>query len=289
MNSKILDGRKLGEKLNKELKEKIKQVVKKIGIKPTLATILVGKDPSSKIYINIKQRMCQEVGIESIILELDENISKDDLLQEIDKLNNEPSVHGILLQLPLPEKLLNYTGVFLEKISPLKDVDGLNPFNKGRLFDYDEELAPCTPKGIIALLKHYNIEISGKNAVIINRSNLVGKPLIFMLLKRNATPTVCHTSTRNIDRYIKNADLLIVAVRKPKFITKERIKEGVIIIDVGTNRIEGKLCGDVDFDDVLDKCGAISPSPGGVGPLTVHFLLQNTFNAYKKQLNITEI
>ncbi|MFX1417753.1 MAG: bifunctional 5,10-methylenetetrahydrofolate dehydrogenase/5,10-methenyltetrahydrofolate cyclohydrolase [Promethearchaeota archaeon] len=284
-----MDGKKLAERLNSELKLQIKNIVAKTGIRPKLATIIVGKDPASKIYINIKHRTSQEVGIESVIVELKERISKEGLLEVIDKLNIDPSFHGILLQIPLPCNLINYTPEFLEKILPAKDVDGLNPFNRGKLFDYNEELAPCTPKGIIALLEHYNIEISGKDAVIINRSNLVGKPLIFMFLKRNATPTVCHTSTRDIDRYIKNADILVVAVRKPKFITKERIKKGVIIIDVGTNRIEGKLCGDVDFDDVLSKCGAISPSPGGVGPLTVHFLLQNTFIAYKKQLHLTEI
>ena len=162
-------------------------------------------------------------------------------------------------------------------------MDGFHPINRGKLFDYDEKLAACTPKGIIALLEHYNIEIKGKDVTIINRSNLVGKPLIFMLLKRNATPSICHTSTKNIERYIKQADILIVAVSQPKFITKEKIKEGVVIIDVGTNKVDGKLCGDVDFNDVYDKCKMITPVPGGVGPLTVSFLLQNTITAYRKQ------
>ena len=289
MIDKILDGKKLADILNLELKQKVKEAVEKTGIRPKLATILVGKDPASKVYLNRKKTACEQVGIESVILELDEDISKEQLLEEIDKLNRDPTIHGILLQLPLPESLRDGTPEFIEKISPLKDADGLNPVNKGKLFDYNEEIAPCTPRGIIALLEHYNIGLKGKDAVIINRSNLVGKPLIFMLLKRNSTVSVCHTSTRDIDRYIKNADVLIVAVRKPKFITKERIKEGVVIVDVGINRVEGKLCGDVDFDNVLDKCGAISPSPGGVGPLTVHFLLHNTFIAYKNQLNLTEI
>ncbi|MFX1328850.1 MAG: bifunctional 5,10-methylenetetrahydrofolate dehydrogenase/5,10-methenyltetrahydrofolate cyclohydrolase [Promethearchaeota archaeon] len=287
MNDKILNGKKLATELNSKLKEQISKAIKKTGIKPRLATILVGQDPASKIYVNIKHKTCQEVGIESLIIELDEKVSKERLLNEIDKLNNDSTVHGILLQLPLPENLREHVPELLEKISPLKDADGLNPINRGKLFDYNEELAPCTPKGIIALLEHYNIELKGKDVVIINRSNLVGKPLIFLLLKRNATVSICHTSTREIDRYIKNADILIVAVRKPKFITKNIIKEGVVIIDVGINRVEGKLCGDVDFNNVLDKCGAISPSPGGVGPLTVHFLLHNTFIAYKKQLNLT--
>jgi len=287
MKNKILDGKKVADKFNTELKEKIKQAVEKTGIKPKLATILVGTDPASKIYVNIKHRTCQEVGIDSTIIELDENISKEGLIDEINKVNNDPTTHGILLQLPLPKNLREYTPEFLEKISSSKDADGLNPFNRGRLFDYNEELGACTPKGIIKLLEYYDIELKGKDVVLINRSNLVGKPLIFMLLKRNATVTICHTSTKDIDEYIRKADILIVAVRQPKFITKERIKEGVIIIDVSTNRVEGKLCGDVDFENVLEKCQKITPVPGGIGPMTVAMLCENTFTAYKKQVNIS--
>lgn len=287
MKSKILDGKRLADKLNSELKEKVKQYVEKTGIKPKLATILVGKDPASKIYVNIKNKTCQEVGIDSVIIDLDENISKEGLKNEINKLNNDYTIHGILLQLPLPKNLREYTPEFLEEIVPLKDADGLNPYNRGKLFDYNEELAACTPKGIIKLLEHYDIELKGKDVVIINRSNLVGKPLIFMLLKRNATVTICHTSTRDIDEYIRKADILIVAVRQPKFITNEKIKENVIIIDVSTNRVEGKLCGDVDLEDVLEKCQKITPVPGGIGPMTVAMLCENTFTAYKKQLNIS--
>jgi len=158
--------------------------------------------------------------------------------------------------------------------------------NRGRLFDYNESLVPCTPKGIIALLEYYNIDFNGKDVTLINRSNLVGKPLFFMLLKRNATVSICHTSTKNIDRYMKQADILIVGVGKPKFITKDKIKEGAVIVDVGMNRIEGKLCGDVDFDNVFEKCGMITPVPGGVGPLTVSFLLQNTFFTYINQVDL---
>lgn len=286
MKSKILDGKRLADKLNSELKEKVKQYVEKTGIKPKLATILVGKDPASKIYVHIKNKTCQEVGIDSVIINLDENISKEGLKNEINKLNNDSTIHGILLQLPLPKNLREYTPEFLEEIVPLKDADGLNPYNRGKLFDYNEELAACTPKGIIKLLEHYDIELKGKDVVIINRSNLVGKPLIFMLLKRNATVTICHTSTRDIDEYIRKADILIVAVRQPKFITNEKIKENVIIIDVSTNRVEGKLCGDVDLEDVLEKCQKITPVPGGIGPMTVAMLCENTFTAYKKQLNI---
>ncbi|MFW9971242.1 MAG: bifunctional 5,10-methylenetetrahydrofolate dehydrogenase/5,10-methenyltetrahydrofolate cyclohydrolase [Candidatus Odinarchaeota archaeon] len=284
MNNKILDGKKLAEQLNSELKTKVMKAVKSTGITPKLATILVGEDPASKIYVNIKNKTCHNVGIDSIIIELEENITREELLNEIDKLNRDASTHGILLQLPLPEHLKENTPEFLEKISPLKDADGLHPITRGKLFDYNEDQAPCTPKGIISILEHNKIELKGKNVVIINRSNLVGKPLIFMFLKRNATVTICHTSTKDIDKHIKRADILIVGVRKPKFITNEKIKEGAILIDVSINRIEGKLYGDIDFEGVIDKCGKITPVPGGVGPMTVAMLCENTFFLYKKQM-----
>ena len=286
MKDKILDGKKLADKLNLELKDKIGDLVKETGVIPKLVTIIVGNNPSSKIYVNIKHKTCEKVGIISIVKELDENISQDNLIGEINRYNNDPNVHGILLQLPLPDNLKAKTSEIVDNIIPSKDVDGLNSATKGKLFNYEEELAPCTPKGIIKLLEHYEVDLEGKEVVIINRSNLVGKPLIFMLLKRNATVSICHTSTRDMDKHIKNADIIIVAVGKPNFITKDRIKQGAVIVDVGTNRIDGKLCGDVDFEGVIDKCSKISPSPGGVGPLTVAFLMQNTYLAYKKQLKL---
>jgi len=283
-NNKILNGKELASKLNLELKDKISSFIKTSGINPKLAAVLVGDDPASKLYINIKRKTCSEIGIGSILVDLDKNITKSKLLNEIEKLNKDKSVHGILLQIPLPRDLRPYTSEFIEQIDPIKDVDGLHPINRGKLFDYNEDFVPCTPKGIVTLLEHYNIEIQGKNVVIINRSNLVGKPLIFMLLKRNATVTVCHSYTKNLVGYTKKADILIVAVGKSKFITKEKVKEGVVIVDVGISRENGKLSGDVDFEGVFDKCSWITPNPGGVGPMTVSFLLQNTFNAYKKQL-----
>jgi len=283
---KILDGRKLADSLNLELKSRINESVNKTGIRPKLATILVGEDPASKIYVNIKHKTSAEVGIESAMINLSENISKNQLIKKIKELNNDDSFHGLLLQLPLPSHLREFTTELLEYISPIKDVDGSHPCNRGKLFDYDETMAACTPKGIIKLLEYNKIEIKGKNVIIINRSNLVGKPLIFMLLKRNATVSVCHTSTRDINSYIKSADILVVAVGQPNFITKEKIKDGVVIIDVGINRVEGKLCGDVDFDGVINKCSKITPVPGGVGPMTVSYLLQNTYTTYKKQMNI---
>jgi methylenetetrahydrofolate dehydrogenase (NADP+)/methenyltetrahydrofolate cyclohydrolase len=217
--------------------------------------------------VNIKHKTCGQIGIESESVVLDENISREKLIQKIKELNNDEGVNGILLQAPLPPSLIEYTPRFIEAISPEKDVDGLHPFNRGRLFDYNEELVPCTPKGIIALLDSYDIDLKGKDVTIINRSILVGKPLIFMCLKRNATVSVCHTKTKDINSYIKQADILIVAVGQPKFITENKIKEGVVIIDVGINRVDGKLVGDVDFEGVLEKCSKITPVPGGVGAI----------------------
>ncbi len=283
---KILDGKKLADLYNLSLKEQIKIASKETGIKPKLVTILVGEDTASKVYINIKYKTCGGVGIESLMVNLEENITKENLIKEIEKLNKDKSIHGILLQLPIPHDLRDFTSEILSYISPIKDIDGFHPLNRGKLFDYNEELVACTPQGIIAILEENQIDLQGKDVVIVNRSNLVGKPLIFMLLKRNATITVCHTSTRDINSHIKRAEILIVAVGKPNFITKDMIKENVVIIDVGTNRVNGKLCGDVDFNGVLDRCGNISPVPGGIGPLTVSFLLQNTFIVYKKQLKI---
>ncbi len=284
---KLLDGKKLADKLNSELKEKITILKKKTGISPKLATILVGENPASKVYVNIKHKTCAEVGIESLMVNLAENTTKEMLLTEIKKLNQDKSVHGILLQIPLPTNLSDATSEFLDAIAPLKDIDGFSAVNRGKLFDYDEYLAPCTPKGIVILLEHYKVDLKGKHVVIVNRSNLVGKPLIFMFLKRNATVTICHTSTQNIESYLRNSDVLIVAVGRPNFLKKENIKEGAIIVDVGTNRSpNGKLIGDVDFNDIFEKCGAISPVPGGVGPMTVCMLMQNTIAAYQKLLNL---
>lgn len=283
---KIIDGKKLAEELNLKLKKQIEITIKKTGIKPKLATILVGDNPASKVYLNIKKKICNKVNIESVSIELDKNINKNQLLSEINRLNTDPSVHGILLQLPLPQNLIDDTNQFLAAIDPNKDVDGLHPMNTGNLFNYNEYLSPCTPKGIIKLLEYYNIELSGKDVTIINRSRLVGKPLIFMLLKRNATISVCHTKTKDINKYIKNADILIVAVGKPKFIKVDQIKEGVVIIDVGITRIDGNLYGDADFENVLPKVSRITPVPGGVGPMTTHMLMQNTYNTFKNLIKI---
>ena len=281
---KILNGKELAAKLNSELKIKINSDYKRTGIKPKLAAILVGDDPASKLYIKIKRKTCDEIGIDSILVNLKGDVTNAELFAKISELNNDRTVHGIILQLPLPVKFKPSTLEFIEKIDSLKDVDGLHPINKGKLFDYNEDIVPATPKGIITLLEYYNVELKGKHVVIINRSNLVGKPLIFMFLKRNATVTICHTSTSDLESHIKKADILVVAIGQPDFITKDKIKEGVVIIDVGTSRVNGKTRGDVKFEDVFDNCSWITPNPGGVGPMTVSFLLQNTYNAYKRKI-----
>ena len=282
---KILNGKELAAKLNSELKNKINLDYQRTGVKPKLAAILVGDDPASELYIRIKRKTCAEIGIDSILINLNGEVTNAELFTKISELNKDSTVHGIILQLPLPVKFKPFTHKFIEKIDPLKDVDGLHPINKGKLFDYNEEIVPATPKGIITLLEKYNVELKGKHVVIINRSNLVGKPLIFMFLKRNATVTICHTSTSDLESHIKKADILVVAIGQPDFITKDKIKEGVVIIDVGTSRVNGKTRGDVKFDDVVDKCSWITPNPGGIGPMTVSFLLQNTYNAYKRQIS----
>jgi methylenetetrahydrofolate dehydrogenase (NADP+)/methenyltetrahydrofolate cyclohydrolase len=282
---KILNGKELAARLNSELKTKITLDYQRTGVKPKLAAILVGDDPASELYIRIKRKTCAEIGIDSILINLNGEATNAELFTKISELNKDTTVHGIILQLPLPVKFKPFTIEFIDKIDPLKDVDGLHPINKGKLFDYNEEIVPATPKGIITLLESYNVELKGKHVVIINRSNLVGKPLIFMFLKRNATVTICHTSTSDLESHIKKADILVVAIGQPDFITKDKIKEGVVIIDVGTSRVNGKTRGDVKFDDVFDKCSWITPNPGGIGPMTVSFLLQNTYNAYKRQIS----
>ena len=282
---KILNGKELAAKLNSELKNKITLDYQRTGVKPKLAAILVGDDPASELYIRIKRKTCAEIGIDSILINLNGEATNAELFTKISELNKDNTVHGIILQLPLPVKFKPFTLEFIEKIDPLKDVDGLHPINKGKLFDYNEEIVPATPKGIITLLEYYNVEIKGKHVVIINRSNLVGKPLIFMFLKRNATVTICHTSTLDLEGHIKKADILVAAIGQPDFITKEKIKEGVVIIDVGTSRVNGKTRGDVKFEDVFSTCSWITPNPGGIGPMTVSFLLQNTYNAYKRKIS----
>jgi len=279
--AEILDGKGFAEKIRLSLKKEIEKMEKK----PCLAAVLVGEDPGSKIYVGIKERACNEVGILSKTYKLPEETKQDKLFNLIDMLNNDENTHGILVQMPLPKQISE--NIVIEKISPEKDVDGLQPVNLGKLFQGNPPLlVPCTPKGIMKLLDHYQISVAGKNVVIINRSKLVGRPLYAMMINADATVTTCHSKTKNLEEETKKADILVTAVgRRPSFmITKEMIKENAVIIDVGINRIEGKLYGDVDFENVKNKASYITPVPGGVGPMTVAMLLENTLIATKNIL-----
>lgn len=270
----LLDGKATAAKI----REKVKEKVSKLDKKPGLAVVRVGDDPASTIYVNKKEKMCLEVGIYSEKHVLDENVSEEELLNLVERLNLDANIHGILVQLPLP-KHINEQKV-LKKILPKKDVDGFHVVNAGNLLQGMKGIRPATPKGIMRLLEEYDVDIEGKDAVIVGRSNIVGKPIALMLLEKNATVTICHSRTKNLEDYTKKADIIVSAVGRPKMITADMVKEGVVIIDVGINRIDGKLVGDVDFENVKDKASYITPVPGGVGPMTIATLLENCLECY---------
>lgn len=271
--AQLLDGRALAEELFTKQVEQIAKLKEK-NVFPGLAVILVGEDPASKVYVRNKEEAARKLGILSKCVRLSENVSQETLVSEIEKLNLDETIHGILVQLPLPKHINER--LVLQKISPDKDVDGFHDVNAGRLFKGNSGIIPCTPKGIMYMLDSIGVDLSGKNAVIIGRSNIVGKPIASLLTDRNCTTTLCHSKTNNLDFYTKNADILVVAIGKAKFIKASMVKEGAIVIDVGINRVDGKLCGDVDFDDVFKKASFISPVPGGVGKMTIAMLMQNT-------------
>lgn len=275
--SNIIDGKSIAEEIRTSIKERVSKMKEAMNINPSLTVILVGDNPASQVYVRNKERACIEVGIDSNIIRMSEKTSEQELLDTIKKLNEDRSVHGILVQLPLPEQINE--DKIIAAIDPKKDVDGFHPINRGKLFAGEKSLEPCTPMGIIRLLDHIGYEIEGKNAVIIGRSNIVGKPVALMLLKRNATVTIVHTRTKDIKSITQTADILVVAVGRAKIVDSSYIKEGAVVIDVGINRLDGKLCGDVDFDDVKDKAGYITPVPRGVGPMTIAMLLENTLTA----------
>lgn len=280
----ILDGSKTAKKVRQELKIEVEDLIKN-GINPKLAVIMVGNDSSSKIYVRNKSLACQEVGIEYEEYLLDESTKMEDLLSLIDKLNEDKSINGILLQSPIP-KNLDINEAF-RRIDPKKDVDGFNPVNVGKLCLGQDTLVSCTPYGIVRLLQEYNIDIEGKNAVVVGRSNIVGKPMLQCLLNKNATVTVCHSKTKNLSEITKLADVLVVAIGKPNFITSDMVKENAVIVDVGINRGEdGKLCGDVEFEATSKIASYITPVPGGVGPMTIAMLMNNIVKATKKQNEI---
>lgn len=280
----IIDGKACADRIIEDIKIKTSKLEKK----PGLSVILVGNDPASTVYVKNKEKKAIESGFNSYVYRLPQNTSKEELLELINKLNNDNNTDGILLQLPLPEHLNAYD--FLDKIDPKKDVDGFHPVNSGKLFLNEKPYAiACTPKGIMKLLDEYKIKIEGANAVITGRSNIVGKPLAALLLNRNATVTITHSKTKNLPEMTRNADILISATGKPDIITKDMVKEGVVVIDVGIIRgQDGKLRGDVDFNNVKDIAGLITPVPGGVGPMTIAMLMENTLELHLLRNNLKE-
>ena len=280
MAARILSGKEYAAKI----KEAAKREAESLGICPGLAVVMVGDNPASAVYVRNKNKACEELGFRSLMETLSADTSKDELLSVIDRLNADGNIHGILVQLPLPAALADAEQEVLNRISPDKDVDGFHPVNVGRLSTGQEALAPCTPAGCIKMLEYAGIPTDGKNAVIIGRSNIVGKPMAQLLLAKNATVTICHSHTKNLAEITKQADILVAAIGKPKFVTADMVKPGATVIDVGINRIEPKkLVGDVDFEAVSEVAGAITPVPGGVGLLTVAMLMQNVVTAAKMQ------
>lgn len=272
-----------GKKTAAEVREQLRQKVEKLSGKPSIAVIIVGNNPASKVYVSSKHKAAQAIGIESVVIEMDENVSQQELESKIDDLNADTSINAILVQLPLPKHI--NSDEIIGKIKPEKDVDGFHPVNVGKL---NTGLKPyavsCTPAGIIRLLETYNIPISGKHAVVIGRSNIVGKPMAALLLSRHATVTICHSRTKNIQDLVKQADIIVAAVGIPNFVQNDWVKDGAVVIDVGINRTsEGKLVGDVDFEAIKEKASFITPVPGGVGPMTIAMLLENTVNLYLEQ------
>ena len=270
-----------GKETSRELKEKIKAQVSALLTKPKLLVILVGEDPASKIYVASKEKACKACGISAQTVTLDANVSQKEVIDVIEKANKDKSINAILVQLPLPDDI--NTQAVINSIDPLKDVDGLTSVNQGKLFLGQDGLVPCTPKGVIHLLDKYNVDLTGKNALVIGRSLLVGKPLAILLLGKNATVTVAHSKTKNLKDLCLGADVIVSSVGKPKIVTADMVKEGAIVIDVGINRVHGTIVGDVDYLNVCDKCARITPVPGGVGPMTIACLLENVLECYNLQ------
>ena len=272
----LIDGKAVAAAVKEEQKRRVDEL-KSAGKTCGLAVIIVGDDPASKVYVRNKMISCEQVGIESYSYELPEYTPEEKIISIINELNKNDKVNGILVQLPLPKHLDERK--ILKVIDPEKDVDGFSAYQMGKMVLGEKCFPSCTPRGVMELLKYYDIPISGKNAVVIGRSNTVGKPMALMLLKENATVTICHSKTQNLAEITKNADILVVAIGRGRFVTEEMVKDGAVVIDVGMNRVDGKLCGDVDFDNVKDKCSFITPVPGGVGPMTVAMLMKNTVDS----------
>ena len=285
MAARILEGREFAARFRADAKERAAALREKTGVTPGLAVIIVGADPASKVYVRNKNKACAELGIYSEVIEMPGNTTKEALLAQIDALNASKKIHGILVQLPLPAAIAKDGHEIVNRISPAKDVDGFHPVNVGRLVTGEEALVPCTPHGCLRMLELAGIEMDGKRAVIIGRSNIVGKPLLHLLLARHATVTICHSHTKNLAAVTREADILVAAIGRPHFVTADMVKKGATVIDVGINRIAPKkLVGDVDFAHVKEVAGAITPVPGGVGLLTVAMLMENVVQAAERQL-----
>lgn len=281
----IIDGKAVSAAVKERVKNQIEELKEKNGVQAGLAVVLVGEDPASKVYVRNKKLACEATGIRSLEYYLPEETTQQQLLDLIDTLNKDKAVNGILVQMPLPKHIDEMT--ITCAIDPLKDVDAFHPENVGRIMMGIPEFLPCTPAGVMELIKSVGIEVNGKNCVVIGRSNIVGKPQAMLLLKENGTVTICHSRTKNLSEVTKQADILVVAIGKAKFVTADMVKPGAVVIDVGMDRDEnGKLCGDVDFNAVKDIAGYITPVPGGVGPMTIAMLMTNTLTAAKIQNNI---
>ena len=278
-----IDGKAFSQVILEKIREEHNQLKEKYGKQAGLAVVIVGNNPASQVYVRNKMKACENVGFYSENIELDENISEKELLQEIDKLNKNDRINGILIQLPLPSHINELK--IIDSISPEKDVDGFHVANIGKMVIGDETgFISCTPYGIMQLLEEYKIEIAGKDAVIIGRSNIVGKPMALMLIQKGATVQVCNSRTKDLRKKLNDADIIIVAAGVPKLLKKEDVKEGAVVIDVGINRVDGKICGDVDYEEVAERASYITPVPGGVGPMTIASLIKNTFKSYKNSL-----
>lgn len=280
----LLNGKELAQKLQQEMTQEVTELKEK-GLQPGLAVILVGEDPASQVYVRNKERAANNIGMYSVVYRLPETTSEADVIAKIEELNHDDKVHGILVQLPLPKHINE--DLVLDTIDPAKDVDGFHPMNLGNLFAGKPTMIPCTPAGIMELIKLSGLDLAGKNAVIIGRSNIVGKPMAHLLLQANATVTICHSKTKDLPKVAKQADVLVVAIGRANFVTADFVKEGAVVIDVGINRDENnKLTGDVKFDEVAPLTSYITPVPGGVGPMTITMLMRQTIDAAKRKENV---
>ena len=278
----IIDGKLVSQTIRGSIKDEVDALKAERGITPGLAVVLVGNDPASAVYVRNKHKACLDAGIESYVITMPEDTKESDLIAKIDELNADKKVNGILVQLPLPKHICEDN--IINRISPEKDVDAFHPANVGKILIGNYDFLPCTPAGIMDLLAYYNIDIEGKECVVLGRSNIVGKPMSLLLLGKNGTVTICHSRTKQLAEITKRADIIVVAIGKPEFLTADMVKPGAVVIDVGINRLDsGKLVGDVKFDEVSELASAITPVPGGVGPMTITTLLKNTLTAARKQ------